>query len=95
MTKEYIVQQVAEELGVSRPEADKAFKAVIGAIHNGVAGLGESQKFNVPGLGFFKVKTTPSRTGRHPRTGEAIEIASKRRPAFTVGQALKDVITQE
>ncbi|NNG13950.1 MAG: DNA-binding protein HU, partial [Gammaproteobacteria bacterium] len=33
-----------------------------------------------------------ARTGRNPRTGEAIEIKASNNPAFKAGKALKDAV---
>ena len=34
----------------------------------------------------------PARTGRHPRTGEGIEIAASTGPSFKVGKTLRDAV---
>ena len=39
-----------------------------------------------------KVRERAARTGRNPHTGEAIEIAAAKVPAFKPGKALKDAI---
>ena len=33
-----------------------------------------------------------ARTGRNPKTGEAIQIAASKNPAFKAGKALKDAV---
>ena len=43
--------------------------------------------------GKFKVKTTAERTGRNPKTGEALVIPAKRKVTFTPAKALKDAIS--
>ena len=39
-----------------------------------------------------KVRERAVRTGRNPRTGETIEIAAAKVPAFKPGKGLKDAI---
>ena len=46
----------------------------------------------LPGLGKLKVKETPARTGRNPRTKEAINIPASVNPVFKAGKALKDAL---
>ena len=38
------------------------------------------------------VRNREARTGKNPRTGEAIQIAASKVPAFKAGKALKDVV---
>ena len=49
-------------------------------------------KLVVPGLGAFEVKQHAARTGHNPRTGETVEIAAKKVPAFKAAKALKDAV---
>ena len=44
------------------------------------------------GFGTFAAKTRAARTGRNPRTGEAIAIAASRVPGFKAGKGLKDAV---
>jgi DNA-binding protein HU-beta len=43
-------------------------------------------------LGTFEVKQHAARTGHNPRTGETVEIAAKKVPAFKPAKALKEAI---
>ena len=63
---------------VLEPELAKALKA------------GDSVA--LAGFGAFVAKVRPARTGRNPKTGEAIAIAESRVPAFKSGKALKDLL---
>lgn len=47
---------------------------------------------SLPGLGKLAVKTKAARTGRNPKTGEAIQIPAKRVPDFSPAKALKDAL---
>lgn len=46
----------------------------------------------LPGLGKLKVKRTSARTGRNPRTGEAIEIPASRKVVFTPGKEFRETL---
>ena len=54
----------------------------------GEARAGES--VTIPGFGTFEVRERSARTGRNPQTGEAIDIAASRVPAFKAGKALRE-----
>lgn len=44
----------------------------------------------LPDLGKLKVRTINARTGRNPRTGEAIDIPAGRKVVFTPGKNFKE-----
>jgi DNA-binding protein HU-beta len=44
------------------------------------------------GFGTFAVTARAARTGRNPRTGEAIKIKKAKVPKFRPGKALKDAV---
>jgi DNA-binding protein HU-beta len=44
------------------------------------------------GFGTFSVGKRAARTGRNPRTGEAIKIKAAKVPKFKPGKALKDAV---
>jgi DNA-binding protein HU-beta len=46
------------------------------------------------GFGSFEVKKRAARTGRNPKTKEAIEIPASKVPVFKPGKALKDTIAK-
>ena len=45
----------------------------------------------VSGLGIFKIKDRAARTGRNPKTGEAIKIAAKKAVAFKAVSAVRKI----
>ena len=47
------------------------------------------------GFGAFSVKKREPRTGRNPRTGEQVAVASKRVPYFKTGKDLRDRLNKE
>ena len=54
--------------------------------------LKSGEKVAIPSLGTFEVRERAARTGKNPRTGEAVEIAAKKLPAFKAAKALKDAV---
>ena len=49
-------------------------------------------KVQLVGFGSFEVKSRAERTGRNPKTKEAIVIPASKAPAFKPGKALKDAL---
>ena len=91
MNKTELIVAIAEKAGLTKKDAERALNAAIDAI---TASLAEGQKVQVAGLGSFEVKTREARTGRNPQTGETIQIAASKLPAFKAAKALKDAVAK-
>jgi len=88
MNKEDLISEVAKVVSTKK-EAEAVVDLVFGAI---TKALKEGDRVNLAGFGTFTVVDKPSRKGRHPKTGEEIDIAAKKVPKFNPGKALKDVV---
>jgi len=89
MNKADLIQAVAAKSGLSKKDAEVALAAVIDSITDA---LKAGDKVSLVGFGTFAVKARAARTGKNPQTGETIEIAASKVPAFAAGKALKDAI---
>ena len=89
MNKTQLVEAVAQSTGLKKKEAEAAVSALTDAI---VAALQNGEKVQIVGFGTFEVKERAARSGRNPKTGETIQIAASKNPAFTAGKALKDSV---
>ena len=87
MNKADFVAKVAEKAGLTRKQAEAAVAAFTQTV---VETLKEGDKVQLMGFGTFEVKDRPARTGRNPATGETIEIAASKAPAFKAGKSFKD-----
>ncbi|MCC4252627.1 integration host factor subunit beta [Sphingobium naphthae] len=52
--------------------------------------LGEGGRVELRGFGAFSVRDYSERTGRNPRTGEAVAVAGKSRVHFKAGKGITD-----
>ena len=91
MNKTELIAAIAAKTALSKKDAEKALNAAIDSI---TAALVEGDKVQLVGFGSFETKTREARTGRNPRTGEDIQIAASRTPAFKAGKALKDKVAK-
>lgn len=89
MNKTDLVDAVADSAGLSKADAGRALDAMVDAI-TGALQAGDS--VSLVGFGTFSVRDRAARTGRNPRTGETIQIAASKNPAFKAGKALKDAV---
>lgn len=89
MNKTDLINEVAETAELSKKDATKAVDALFDAIQNTLA---QGDKVQLIGFGNFEVRERSARKGRNPQTGEEIEIAASKVPAFKPGKALKDAV---
>ena len=89
MNKAELIQAVAAKSGLSKKDAEAALNATVDAIKEA---LKAGDKVQLVGFGTFAVKARAARTGRNPKTGEAIEVAAANVPTFAAGKALKDAV---
>ena len=89
MNKSDIVSHVASRASLSKAEATAAVDGVVEAIQDALA---SGNSVALTGFGTFSVKSRPARTGRNPQTGESIEIAASKAPAFKAGKTLRDAV---
>ena len=52
--------------------------------------LAKGNRVELRGFGAFSVKRRDGRTGRNPRTGEAVEVDEKHVPFFKTGKLLRE-----
>ena len=89
MNKSELTDAIADEADISKASAARALDAALGAIRTS---LENGEPVALVGFGTFSVRERGGRTGRNPQTGEAIEIAAAKIPAFKPGKALKDAL---
>ncbi|MEG0771005.1 MAG: HU family DNA-binding protein [Clostridia bacterium] len=91
MNKTELTAAVAELGGFSKKDGEKAVNAFITAIENA---LSSGDKVTLVGFGTFEVRARGARTGRNPRTNEAIQIPASKLPVFKAGKGFKDAISK-
>ena len=89
MTKTELIDAVAQKTGQTKKITEQVVGATFDAIAEELAGGGKVQ---VIGFGAFEVKNRAERTGRNPKTKEAIVIPATKSPVFKAGKGLKDTV---
>ena len=91
MTKAELVDEVARVVQLTKKQAETIVNIVFDSI---VDSLRSGQKIELRGFGSFRLRSRKSRTGRNPKTGEKVEVPSKKIPYFKPGKELKELINQ-
>lgn len=91
MNKTELIAAVSEKTGVCKKDCEKTISAMLDQVAETLA---QGDKVQIVGFGSFEVKERQARTGRNPKTGEAVEIAASKAPVFKAGKALKDTVAK-
>ena len=91
MNKSQLAEAAAERAGISKGDASKALDAVLETIQSA---LQNGEKVSLTGFGTFEVRDRAARTARNPQTGQEMQVAASKAPAFKAGKGFKDAINQ-
>ncbi len=91
MNKTELIKNVAQNAEISQKEATVVVQTVVESITNTLAA---GEKVQLIGFGTFEVRERAARTGRNPQTGEEMQIAASKVPAFKAGKELKEAVKQ-
>ena len=91
MNKTELVAAIAEKTDLTKKDAELALTAVVESI---TEALEKGDKVQLIGFGSFEVKNRAARTGRNPKTKEAINIPASKVPAFKASKTLKDAVSK-
>ncbi|MCY8233054.1 HU family DNA-binding protein, partial [Priestia endophytica] len=72
-----------------KQDAAKAVDALFKTISDT---LSKEEKIQLIRFGTFEVRERAARTGRNPQTGEEMQIAASKVPAFKPGKELKEAV---
>jgi len=89
MNKTELIEHIATETELSKADAQRALEAMIGGIKSTLKTGGT---VSLLGFGSFSVTKREARTGRNPKTGDAMKIKAAKVAKFKAGKGLKDFI---
>ncbi|ADO76943.1 HU family DNA-binding protein [Halanaerobium praevalens] len=97
MTKNELIDVVAEKTGVTKKDTGEVVNETIDTIMNYLkseAKKDEDNRDNVQLIGFgtFEVKDRSARKGRNPQTGEELQIPARKVPVFRSGKSFKETV---
>jgi DNA-binding protein HU-beta len=89
MNKSQLADAAATKAGLDKKQMSTALDAVLESIQGA---LESGEKVSLTGFGTFEVRERAARTGRNPQTGEEMQVAASKAPAFKPGKGFKDAI---
>ena len=89
MSKQQLVDMIAEKAGLTKADAARALDATMDSIKDA---LKKGEKVSLVGFGTFATSKREAREGRNPRTGETVKIEARTAVTFKAGSKLKDAV---
>ena len=87
MSKQQLVEMIAEKAGLTKADAARALDATMESV---TEALKKGEKVSLVGFGTFATSKREAREGRNPRTGETVKIAARTAVTFKAGSKLKE-----
>jgi len=91
MNKTELVEVTALKAEVTKKDAEKILVAAIDGIVEAVA---QGEKVQLVGFGTFEPRHRAEKTGRNPKTMEAITVPATTVPVFKAGKSFKDAVSK-
>lgn len=92
MTKSELIEKLANTYTqISYRDVEYAVKSTLEYLTNSMA-IG--RRIEIRGFGSFSLRYRAPRTGRNPKTGDAVNLSGKHVPHFKPGKEMRDRVNQ-
>lgn len=91
MTKSELIEILTQRQGhLKADDVDLAVKSLLEMMGGALSG---GDRIEIRGFGSFSLHYRPPRTGRNPKTGDAVALPGKHVPHFKPGKELRDRVS--
>ena len=88
MTKSELIERLCgADSSLTRHQAESVVNCIFDSM---VQALQDGEKIEIRGLGSFTIRERKAREARNPKTGDTVEISSKKIPFFKTGKELRE-----
>ncbi len=92
MTKSELIEALAQKQSqLAYKDVELAVKTMLDHM---ASTLASGERIEIRGFGSFSLHFRPPRTGRNPKTGDAVTLASKYVPHFKPGKELRERVNR-
>ena len=93
MTKSELIERIVTQQGLlSSKDVELAIKTMLEQMAQALA---TGERIEIRGFGSFSLHFRPPRTGRNPKTGDAVALPGKHVPHFKPGKELRDRVNED
>lgn len=89
MNKADLINDVSEDVGLSKRDTKIVIESVIKKMTTGIL---EDGKVSLVGFGSFVTTERKARTARNPKTGEQVDVPAKTAVKFKASQQLRNTL---
>jgi integration host factor beta subunit len=92
MTKSALIEQITEKVeGLTK----KQVEVIIDTVFDGMKeALARGEKIEIRGFGNFRLKHRDGKVARNPKTGEKVQVPSKRALHFKIGKPFHNALNK-
>ena len=87
MNMSQLIEELSERTGYHSHDTDRVVRIFFDSIKNAIA---QKDKVEIRGFGSFNLKNYKGYKGRNPRSGEQVQVKSKKLPVFKTGKELRE-----
>ena len=91
MTKAELVEKVANQINLTKKQTEVVVNTVFSSITDSLA---EGKKVELRGFGSFRIRQRNARVGRNPKSGQRVDVPSKKVPFFKAGKELRELVDE-
>jgi integration host factor subunit beta len=91
MTKADLVEKVANQINLTKKQTEVVVNTVFSSITDSLA---EGKKVELRGFGSFRIRQRNARVGRNPKSGQKVDVPSKKVPFFKAGKELRELVDE-
>lgn len=92
MLKKDVVDKVSQELSMQKQEVEMAVDIILETM---TQALIDQRRIELRGFGSFSVRQRKPRSTKNPRTGQIMDIPSRKTLHFTMSKSLKEALISE
>lgn len=90
MTKSVMIEKITGKVeGLTRKQVETIVNTIFDSMKDALA---RGEKIEIRGFGNFRLKERAAKTARNPRTGEKVQVPSKRVLHFRVGKPFHNAL---
>lgn len=89
MNKQQLIDEIAANGGISKPEAAAALNVVLDTLIRRVV---SGDAVSVTGFGTLQAVTTPAHRARNPQTGNTVLVPARKKVKFSPGAAFTEMV---
>lgn len=92
MTKSVLAEKLSQRLqGFTKKQIDTIINTILDNMKEAII---RGEKIEIRGFGIFSLKERSARIARNPKTGQKVNVSSRKRVHFKIGKAFHNLLNK-